>query len=193
MLPCLLFNSGLTVKSLFVSLFFYWMASQSSLSITSLMDFIECCTFLYLHYTTCTYPMCWGLSFLYINKFLLTYQNKIYVYHAFWTASGWSDDDAYCWPWNNSCCSYLGCFPACTSMILHYQLLIQHCKFHENGFLIHALPWLTFINGSFLLVKMMRPCSCILIFWIAEPLQNEKGSSRDWFSAWPGETNLWIG
>ena len=77
MLPCLLFNSGLTVKSLFLSLFFYWMASQSSHSITSLMDFIECCTFLYLYYATSTYPMCWGLSFLYINKFLFTYPNKI--------------------------------------------------------------------------------------------------------------------
>ena len=130
------------LKSLFLSLFFYWMASQSSHSITSLMDFIECCTFLYLYYTTSTYLMCWGLSFLYINKFLFTYQNKIYVYHTFLTASGWSDDNAYCRPWNNSCRSYLGCFPACTSMILHYQLLIQHCKFHENGFSIHALPWL---------------------------------------------------
>lgn len=37
-------------------------------------------------------------------------------------AKRWPDDNAYSWPWNNCCCSHLGCFPTRTSMFLDDQL-----------------------------------------------------------------------
>lgn len=85
------------------------------------LGFLGCKSFAVLS----RYAWCWywwpagKIYYFLINNFCFLFCVWFIIFHTFVsTAEGWLDDYANCWSWDNSSCSYLGCFPSVTSMHL---------------------------------------------------------------------------
>jgi hypothetical protein len=126
------------------------------------------------------------LEFDVVMKFIQLSMVYQLLFLFFLTAKRWLDDNAHRGAWNNSCSAYLGCFPSCTGMTLPKQILcsVSYC-FSE------VMPYLLWV----LLHNFFHPlqaavCLIYTISEIAESLQNEESSSRDWSSAGSGEADF---